>query len=461
MSFKQKKNYYRFSIIATLLALFFNFFAARFAWADTPTINGYIAQNSPSPIQIAAGSSNVTFAIIGLTNPQSSAVTTISGLQIISDQDINTLLYSIRIYDGDTQIGQSIASLSASQGNYSQFLPISNFSIPGYGYKALKIVADVGSYPNKSVNLRLGIGGVSFLGSSVTNGFPVYGNSMGISTITSNSSILRSSLYSETPLSSTWKSGEINVAFSKIRLDADNASVSISSLTLYTDSNPAGLLSSIKIYDGATLLSTVSPEFSFSNNVYSKTVPVSISISASSFKLLTLSADVLLAGGNIAALRLGLGSVVSTAGTVKGLPSYGYAMTLTPKSGISTPAPIFNDGDVVQDGNTIYVIEYGKKRGLPSMTVFNRLGYSSKNITKTDTTGVPAGEIIVTGDQRHPRGSLVVDKGTIYFLGKDVRYPFPSAEIFLSWGNRFEKVVPANSYDASLPLGPLVQLKTN
>jgi hypothetical protein len=63
------------------------------------------------------------------------------------------------------------------------------------------------------------------------------------------------------------------------------------------------------------------------------------------------------------------------------------------------------------------------------------------------------------GVTRHPRGSLVVAAGTVYFLGTDLRYPFPSTEIFLSWGNKVSDIVPANDADLQMPLGPIVEFQ--
>jgi hypothetical protein len=72
----------------------------------------------------------------------------------------------------------------------------------------------------------------------------------------------------------------------------------------------------------------------------------------------------------------------------------------------------------------------------------------------------PGTKITITDTaERHPRGSVVLSEGTIYFLGQEVRYAFPSEEIFFSWGAKFEDVLVANSADLAMPLGPAVQLK--
>jgi hypothetical protein len=60
---------------------------------------------------------------------------------------------------------------------------------------------------------------------------------------------------------------------------------------------------------------------------------------------------------------------------------------------------------------------------------------------------------------RHFKGSLVNENGTVYFMGAQLRYPFPTEEIFFSWGHKFADVLPANKFDLSLPIGDTVQLK--
>jgi hypothetical protein len=61
---------------------------------------------------------------------------------------------------------------------------------------------------------------------------------------------------------------------------------------------------------------------------------------------------------------------------------------------------------------------------------------------------------------RHARGALVQDGNTIYFIGEQLRYPFPNSVIFLSWGANFSQVVQANAGDLAMPIGPVVQQKT-
>lgn len=61
---------------------------------------------------------------------------------------------------------------------------------------------------------------------------------------------------------------------------------------------------------------------------------------------------------------------------------------------------------------------------------------------------------------RHKRGSVVVDKNrVVYYLGESVRYPFPSMEVFKSWGHTSRAVVKANDGDLAMPVGPVVSRK--
>lgn len=62
--------------------------------------------------------------------------------------------------------------------------------------------------------------------------------------------------------------------------------------------------------------------------------------------------------------------------------------------------------------------------------------------------------------QRHPRGTVVIGEGaTVYFLGTEMRYPYPSPEVFFSWGAKFSDLVLANAGDLAMPIGPIVQMK--
>lgn len=59
---------------------------------------------------------------------------------------------------------------------------------------------------------------------------------------------------------------------------------------------------------------------------------------------------------------------------------------------------------------------------------------------------------------RNPRGSVVVNKGTVYFVGAETLYPFPSMEVFRSYGHVPSDIKPANAADMALKKGPVATL---
>jgi hypothetical protein len=128
-----------------------------------------------------------------------------------------------------------------------------------------------------------------------------------------------------------------------------------------------------------------------------------------------------------------------------------------------TPNPVptlaYLDGTLVLDRGTIFILEYGKKRAFSSMDVFNSLGYKLSNVVNGATDNIPDGQGMFSKTQRHVRGAIINDGGTVYFVGAQIRYAFPSAEVFLSWGLRFQDVVAANNEDLKMAVGPIVEMK--
>ncbi|MBX4188080.1 MAG: hypothetical protein KW793_03020 [Candidatus Doudnabacteria bacterium] len=117
----------------------------------------------------------------------------------------------------------------------------------------------------------------------------------------------------------------------------------------------------------------------------------------------------------------------------------------------------FKDGTLLKDDESIYVVEHGLIRPISSMLVFDGFGYILTNVIPADISDLEEGNDLITSEQRHVRGTLVENNGIVYFLGKDVKYAFPSRDVFLSWGSQFKDIVPANSLDLSLPDGPVVE----
>jgi len=146
---------------------------------------------------------------------------------------------------------------------------------------------------------------------------------------------------------------------------------------------------------------------------------------------------------------------ITIAPAVAGTSSDSTGTQTTTGNTITNP----EDGSLILDKGAIFIIENGLKRPFASMDVFNGLGFKLNHVITGDISGVNLGDGILSPVSRHTRGSLIISSGVVYFLGKDLRYPFPSAEVFLSWNNKFENIVSANSSDLSVPLGDVVQKK--
>lgn len=119
------------------------------------------------------------------------------------------------------------------------------------------------------------------------------------------------------------------------------------------------------------------------------------------------------------------------------------------------------DGFLFKDAGVIYVVEQGLKRPFVSMEVFKSYGYQLKNVPTLQSGDIPESTPILVKGLRHPRGSLVSSRGTVYFIGEGSRYPFPSRQVFFSWGHGFHKVVPANTEDLKLSVGSLVEARSD
>jgi hypothetical protein len=126
----------------------------------------------------------------------------------------------------------------------------------------------------------------------------------------------------------------------------------------------------------------------------------------------------------------------------------------------TTPGNPPKDGALIRAANnpTIYVMENGQKRPLTSWTAFVDLGYKLSNVKiVADIDAIPTGAPVTSSRQRHVRGTLILGRDkTVYFLGAQYRYPFPSAEIFSLWQGVFAEVVDANDEDLQMPVGPVV-----
>ena len=121
------------------------------------------------------------------------------------------------------------------------------------------------------------------------------------------------------------------------------------------------------------------------------------------------------------------------------------------------------DGTLVldkSDGRTIYMIADGKKRGFVSAEVFHALGYQFSQALPIDLTDYEAGSAVDSALTAHPDGALVLEQnGTVWWILGGTRKGFQSAEVFYTYGFKFDQVVSANSADLALAEGSVVKFR--
>jgi hypothetical protein len=115
---------------------------------------------------------------------------------------------------------------------------------------------------------------------------------------------------------------------------------------------------------------------------------------------------------------------------------------------------------------TVYLVSQGAKHGFTSARVFAGLGYKFSQvltIPAAQLDALPESTIISSRTSRHLSGAIISSKGTIYSLGPDSRYPYPSLSVYNSWNlkNDFSRVLPANAADLTLPIGSPVTPRTS
>ncbi|MEZ4617990.1 MAG: hypothetical protein R2867_21110 [Caldilineaceae bacterium] len=105
----------------------------------------------------------------------------------------------------------------------------------------------------------------------------------------------------------------------------------------------------------------------------------------------------------------------------------------------------FRDGTLIRgSGYTIFVVEKGLKRPFLEADDFQGMGYRWENIIQIPDEQLNAlfmGPALVRGN-RYPAGTLLQSNGqTVYLLCDGKRCPFPSVQVFQSWGFRWEDII--------------------
>jgi hypothetical protein len=112
----------------------------------------------------------------------------------------------------------------------------------------------------------------------------------------------------------------------------------------------------------------------------------------------------------------------------------------------------FSSGSLVNDRGTIYYISKDVKIPFTSMKAFLGLGYSLKHVVLGDTGAYTraASFLLSSPTQEHPWNSFLNYGRTIYYFDQQGFIPVPSMAIFLSNGGDLTKVVPLSKTEKSI-----------
>ncbi len=114
---------------------------------------------------------------------------------------------------------------------------------------------------------------------------------------------------------------------------------------------------------------------------------------------------------------------------------------------------IYKNGTLISENGTVYITYKNTKTGFANRAAFEGLGFRFTNVLSTGYTGlVNSGYIVQTAYASHPWGSWIKSGGTVYFVHESGLIPVPSYDVFLNNGGQDYLVVPANSWDFSLPM---------
>ncbi len=129
-----------------------------------------------------------------------------------------------------------------------------------------------------------------------------------------------------------------------------------------------------------------------------------------------------------------------------------FSLTIS-GSGSVLGSSVYNNGQLILENNTVYIVYKNTKTGFASRTVFQGLGYSFNNVISTGYSGLgDSGYIVRTSRAAHPWGSWVKQGSTIYFVHELGLIPVPDYNTFTSNGGSDNLVVPANTWDFQRPM---------
>lgn len=146
--------------------------------------------------------------------------------------------------------------------------------------------------------------------------------------------------------------------------------------------------------------------------------------------------------------------------------SAAISFTLSPSGGYTPPPPppavlgssAYPNGQLISENGIVYIVYKGQTAGFASAAVFRALGYKFNNVVEVGFSNAPySGHIINSARSSHPWGSWIKAGRTVYFVHESGLIPVPDWATFVNNGGDGRLIVPANSYDVSLPVLPQME----
>jgi hypothetical protein len=124
----------------------------------------------------------------------------------------------------------------------------------------------------------------------------------------------------------------------------------------------------------------------------------------------------------------------------------------------------FRDGTVIKgSGPGIYVVDatsgVALKRAVSSMAIFTGLGYTSQDILNTGDNNLPPDGAVLTSTTAHPSGTLVKSGSNIYLTNGSTKQYMGSVYVMYTLGYNSYQIKTATTADLALTDGPSVPLR--
>jgi len=116
-------------------------------------------------------------------------------------------------------------------------------------------------------------------------------------------------------------------------------------------------------------------------------------------------------------------------------------------------ANTYPNGELIAEGQTVYIVYRGTKTAFVSASVFTGLGFNFNSVVQVGNSGLAnSGYIVNTSYTSHPWGTWIKNGSTVYFVQELGLIPVPDWATFINNGGSSNLIVNANSYDFKLPL---------